>query len=53
MTMQLSANGSPAGWLGENDGPWCIVTSEDAAAGLETYVYDNVTYYRNARDTSR
>jgi hypothetical protein len=51
--MELFAKGASIGWLGENDGQWCVVTGADAAVALQPYVYDGVLYYRNAGDSSR
>lgn len=51
--MELFAQGASIGWLGEDNGQWCIVTSQDAAVSLAPYVWSGVLYYRNAADTSR
>jgi len=51
--VELFAKGASIGWLGENDGQWCVVTGADAAISLEAYVWQNVLYYRNSADTSR
>lgn len=51
--VELFAKGASIGWLGEDSGQWCVVTSADAAVALDPYVYDNVLYYRNAADGSR
>jgi hypothetical protein len=51
--VELFAKGASIGWLGENDGQWCLVVSKDAAVAIEPYVYGGVLYYRNAVDKSR
>jgi len=51
--VELFAQGASIGWLGEDSGQWCVVTSQDAAVSLEPYVWKGVLYYRNAADTSR
>jgi len=51
--VELFAQGASIGWLGENSGQWCVVTSQDAAVSLEPYVWKGVLYYRNAANTSR
>lgn len=51
--VELFAHGASVGWLGQDSGQWCVVTTQDAAVSLETYVYGGVLYYRNAGDTSR
>lgn len=51
--VELFAKDVSIGWLGSNADQWCVVTSEAAAVSLETYIWQNVLYYRNADDTSR
>ena len=51
--MELFAQGASIGWLGEDSGQWCVVTSQDAAVSIVPYVWSGVLYYRNAADTSR
>ena len=51
--MELFAQGASIGWLGEDSGQWCVVSSQDAAVSLQPYVWEGVLYYRNAADTSR
>jgi hypothetical protein len=51
--VQLFAKGAPIGWLGENNGQWCVVTTQDAAVALNPYISGGVLYYQNAADSSR
>jgi len=51
--VELFAQGASIGYLGEDSGQWCIVTSSDAAISVTPYVYGGVLYYRNAADSSR
>jgi hypothetical protein len=51
--VELFAKGASIGWLGEDSGQWCVVTSQDSAVSIEPYLYGGVLYYRNAADTSR
>jgi hypothetical protein len=52
-TLELFANGTPIGWLGEDSKQWCIVTSQSSAVSIQPYVDSDVTYYQNAANTSR
>ena len=52
-TMELFAKGASIGWLGKDDGQWCVVATKDAAISIQPYVYSGTLYYRNAADTSR
>jgi hypothetical protein len=49
----IGPDGVQLGWLGQNGGEWAIlVANESQAVTLESYPYNNVTYYRIA-GTSR
>ena len=50
---ELIAKNVSIGWLGQDGGEWCVVTSQDAAVSIEPYIENNVLYYRNSADTSR
>jgi hypothetical protein len=52
-TVELFANGTSIGWLGQNSGQWCVATGKDAAASIQPYVYDSVLYYQNATSSGR
>lgn len=45
--LALSHQGVQLGWLGQDSSEWAIlVANESQALTLESYPYDNVTYYR-------